>query len=104
MPFLLLPNSRFFSAHPVPIIVIVNIRSGAVIDIMNLPIQTNSFDVDDRTGEEIPLTEYQFEPELRKEGELRTPVARMDVHQPDGVNYATRGSYVAWQNWDFRVG
>lgn len=31
-------------------------------------------------------------------------MALMDVHQPDGVNYATQGGYVSWQNWDFRVG
>lgn len=42
--------------------------------------------------------------QAKSQGQLRAPLARLDITQPDGPGFSVDGQLVTWENWSFRVG
>lgn len=58
--------------------------------------------VEDGGALPLPSDPGRFRAEAQPQ--LRPPLARLEITQPDGPDFRVEGHAVTWQNWSFRVG
>ncbi|SCX54497.1 primary-amine oxidase [Klenkia marina] len=78
-------------AHPIEgVVAIVDVTQGEVLDVLDHGVR--------------PLNEQDMLWTAEANGPMRTDVAPLEIHQPQGVGFTVDGTVLHWQKWRFRIG
>ncbi|BBK31710.1 amine oxidase [Allostella humosa] len=77
---------------------------------LNVAVDVDTFEVirvDDHSAAAgtfvpVPMTPINYDADFLTD--LRQPLKRLDVVQPDGPSFTVDGNHILWDNWDLRVG
>ncbi|ODN02138.1 Copper amine oxidase 1 [Orchesella cincta] len=89
-------------AHPLPFVVVVDIISGEVISIEDLPCHTDFKPKLDETVS-VPTTPNNYDPDFLPPETLRTDVKLLEVVQPEGPSFTITGNEIQWQKYKIRI-
>jgi len=91
-----------FVVHPMGFAAIVDVLTREVLEIEELPIQSD-FNTDNREGDEVPLENSNYDPTVSGRW-YRDDVSPITISQEGGPSFKIDGNLLEWQKFKMRVG